>query len=203
MKKQTPTYDVFLSHSLQDKGLATFVRESFISQGLSIFELSEVTPGTTISKAVREGLVDSLAVVLLITPSSELTGNLAFEAGMAMAWSKTVFVLYDGRKLSDIPDFLRQFKIYRVDQVRDVGSLILRSKESLTPEQKSVLCRLYTESGVSVDQLLVEPSTLLDMAERFHMESKQLLSPSRLAHELIRMRKAGLLPKLRPVVQSN
>ena len=194
---------MFLSHSLQDKGLATFVRESFVSQGLSVFELSEVTPGTTISKAVREGLVDSLAVVLLITPSSESSGNLAFEAGMAMAWAKPVFVLYDGRKFSDIPDFLGQFKIYRVDQVRDVGSLILQSKESLTPEQKKLLCRLYSESGVPADQLLLEPSILLEMAEQFRAESKQLVSPSRLAHELIRLQKAGLLPKLRPVVQSN
>lgn len=203
MKKQTPVYDVFLSHSLQDKGLAAFVQETLSSEGLNVFELSEVPPGSPITNSIREGLVDSSAVILLITPSSDRSGNLAFEAGMAMGWSKSVFVLYDGRQLSDIPEFLRQFQIFPVDKVRDVAKLILDSKQQLKPDHAILLSRIYEDTGITTDRLLLEPAVLMDMSDQFYAKSHLRLSGSRIAQELIRMRKTGRLPKLRPVAHSS
>jgi hypothetical protein len=202
MKKKTPVYDVFLSHSLQDKGLAAFVQQTLSSEGLSVFELSEVPAGSPITNSIREGLVDSSAVILLITPSSERTGNLAFEAGMAMAWSKSVFVLYDGRQLSDIPEFLRQFQIFPVDKVRDVAKLILQSKQMLKPDHAILLRRIFHDTGITTDRLLLEPAVLMDMSDQFYAETRLRLSGSRIAQELIRMRKTGHLPKLRQVAHS-
>ena len=201
MKKKTPVYDIFLSHSSQDVGLAAFVRDGLMSQGLSVFELEAVSAGTAISKSIREGLVDSLAVVLLITPSSETSGNMAFEAGMAMAWAKPVFVLYDGRTLSDIPEFLQQFEVFSVDKVRDVAKAISKTKQTLKPEHVAILSSLYVDTGIPTDQLLLEPSILQDMSDQFFERAHLRLSTTRLAQELVRMRKTGRLPKMRSVVQ--
>ena len=202
MKKKTPVYDVFLSHSLQDKGLAAFVQETLSAEGLNVFELSELPSGSPITNSIREGLVDSSAVILLITPSSERSGNLAFEAGMAMAWSKSVFVLYDGRQLSDIPEFLRQFQVFPVDKVRDVAKLILDSKQMLNPDHAILLCQIYEGTGITIDRLLLEPAVLMDMSDQFYARTRLRLSGSRIAQELIRMRKTGHLPKLRQVAHS-
>lgn len=203
MKKKTPVYDVFLSHSVQDKGLAAFVQETLSSEGLSVFELSEVPPGSPIASSIREGLVDSSAVVLLITPSTDRSGNLAFEAGMAMAWSKSVFVLYDGRQLSDIPEFLRQFQVFPVDKVRDVAKLILDSKVMLKADHAILLSQIYEDTGITVDRLLLEPAVLTEISDQFYAKTRLRFSGSRIAQELIRLRKTGRLPKLRQVAHSS
>lgn len=203
MKKKTPVYDVFLSHSVQDKGLAAFVQETLSSEGLSVFELSEVPPGSPIASSIREGLVDSSAVVLLITPSTDRSGNLAFEAGMAMAWSKSVFVLYDGRQLSDIPEFLRQFQVFPVDKVRDVAKLILDSKVMLKADHAILLSQIYEDTGITVDRLLLEPAVLIEISDQFYAKTRLRFSGSRIAQELIRLRKTGRLPKLRQVAHSS
>ena len=202
MKKKTPIYDVFLSHSLQDKGLAAFVQETLSSEGMNVFDLSEIPSGSPITNSIREGLVDSSAVILLITPSSDRSGNLAFEAGMAMAWAKSIFVLYDGRQLSDIPDFLRQFQVFPVDNVREVAKLILASKQQLKPDHAILLSQIYEDTGLTTDRLLLEPAVLIDMSDQFYAQSHLRLSGSRIAQELIRLRKTGRLPKLRQVAHS-
>ena len=196
-------HDVFLSYSMRDSGLAALARENLENAGLSVFELAELSSGTAVSKTIRQELVDSFAVVLLLTPSSEASGNLAFEAGMAMAWGKPVFVLHDGRSLADMPNFISQFNVYPLNKIDVVSHQIIESKKSLSPEHKEILKALYLKTAIPADRLLLEPVVLHDMAEEFELKTKLRLPAADLARELIRLRKIGQLPPLKHVVQTS
>lgn len=196
-------HDVFLSYNFRDKGLASLVRDSLVNAGLTVFELAESSTGTQVSKTIRQELVDSFAVVLLLTPSSNASGNLAFEAGMAMAWGKPVFVLHDGCALSDMPAFISQFSVYPLSDLDLVSEKILESKTCLSPEHKEVLKSLYAKTAVPADRLLLEPMILLEMADEFEAKTKVRVSAVELARELVRLRKVGALPSLKRVVQTN
>ena len=197
MKKPNTVIDVFLSYNTRDEGLAAFVRENLVARGLRVKDMTEVTPGTTIGKTVREGLVDSIAVVLLLTPSSSRSNSFAFEAGMAMAWAKPIFVLFDGVDSTEIPAFLNEFRILPVRQVADVADLINASQQPLKAEHAELIRRIYEETGIPTDQLLLKPGVLKVMSDKLEAESGQLVSGSRIAHELVRMRKSGVLPRIK------
>ena len=52
---------VFLSYSVKDSGLASFVTAALESQGVGVFKIVNLTPGTTVEKMIREDLVASAA----------------------------------------------------------------------------------------------------------------------------------------------
>lgn len=200
---KSPNHDVFLSYSQRDSGLAALVRDNLEHAGLSVFDFAESPEGAAISKTIRQELVDSFAVVLLLTPSSESSGNLAFEAGMAMAWGKPVFVLHDGRSLSDMPNFISQFNVYPLNKIDVVSHQIIESKRSLSSEHKEILKALYVKTAIPADRLLLEPVVLHEMALEFERKAKLRVPAVDLARELIRLRKSGQLPPLKQVVQTS
>jgi hypothetical protein len=58
------------------------------------------------------------------------------------------------------------------------------------------LTDVYKDIGVSVDRLITEPSAIDQLAEEFASRTRHEFVPSRLVRELLRIRKAGKLPKL-------
>lgn len=71
MKRPNTVVDVFLSYSTRDEGLAAFVRENLVARGLRVMDMTEVTPGTTIGKTIRESMVDSIADVADLISASQ------------------------------------------------------------------------------------------------------------------------------------
>lgn len=152
---------VFLSHSHKDAGLASFVTTALESQGVGVFTVLDLSPGTQIAKAIRDDLVASTAVVILATPNSVSSQNLAFEAGMAMTVQKPIFVLYDGVALSELPKFISQYQVFPVSQSGQVSRQILSSQENLTEDEVALMVEAYQDLGVPLDQLVMNTDLLM------------------------------------------
>lgn len=199
---KTSVFDVFLSSSALDRGLAGFVIEAFAEHGIHVFHVDDLRPGVSIEKRIREVLVECSSVVILVTPSSIGSQNLAFETGMAMAWSKPVFVLYDGVSSHEIPAFLKRFRIFPVSQVGKVATVIRESQHALEAEELDVLGRIYAEYAIPLDRLLLQPSDLAQMVREFAVRTGRDVGGERIARELMRLRKSGRLPRIKPIASS-
>jgi hypothetical protein len=136
--------------------------------------------------------------VILVTPSAVESHHLAFEAGMAMAWNKPIYVLYDGVGDDDIPEFLRQFQVLPVTKVDEVAKTIERSKSKFSAEDMEVLVATYIQNSVPVDALLLQPTSLSQLTDEFNSMTGQQIGGERVARELMRLRKSGKLPRISP-----
>lgn len=190
---------VFLSHSHKDAGLASFVTSALEAQGVGVFTILNLSPGTQIAKAIRDDLVASTAVVILVTPNSVNSQNLAFEAGMALAVRKPIFVLYDGVALSQLPQFISQYQVFPVSQTGQVSRQILSSQENWTDDEMAVMVDAYRELGVSLDQLVMNSQLLTSLTASISSRVNKPLTSERVARLLMTRRKQGKLPRNKTV----
>ena len=70
------------------------------------------------------------------------------------------------------------------------------------PHSPASLVKLFTEVGVSVDQLALEPRHLQKLTKGFRTQTGHHVSGERLLSELLRMRKQGKLTKGQPTGRS-
>lgn len=192
-----PIYDVFLSFNQRDKGLAKFVVDALEDQGVHVFGVDNLQPGVSINKAIRNSLVECSSVIVLATPSSIESQHLAFEVGMALGWSKPIFVLYDGISLPEIPPFLRQYQFCPVTQIADVAQTIVRSRSALADAEKDTLLSLYSQRAIPVDSLISNPSLLGELTDDFNAQTGLQVQGERIARTLMVLRKSGRLPRVK------
>lgn len=196
-KKQI--YDVFLSHHAQDVGLVSMVAREMEAAGCGVFSL-ESTPvklGGHIQSQVLDALVDSSAVVVLLTRASVESRWIAFEVGVAMAWDKPVFILHDGLDVRSIPEFLNQFHLAPLSDLSRVVKQIQSLRQPLSDSQRESLVEVYREVAIPVDQLLRDQKQRSKLSRLFAEQSPDPVPVNRLLQELIRLRKNGKLPKPR------
>src|SRR3954471_18817450 len=103
------TYDVFLSFNERDRGAADLIRHALSDAGLEAFCVDRIDVGADALPDLRRALAECSAVLFLLTGSSIRSQNVAFETGMALAWNKPIYVLFDGLELGEIPDYLQEF----------------------------------------------------------------------------------------------
>lgn len=190
-------YDVFLSHGAQDKGLAQIVTRALDREGLEVFAVHEVTPGEEFLAKMRRELAQCSAFVLILTRSTLKSPNIAFEIGMAMAWNKPIYVLYDGITKKEIPGYLKEFNVLQVSKLPQVVREIAQSQQPFSEEDRDSLINVYQELGVPTDQLLGKPAALHELSQRYNDIASSHVSGERLVQELIRLRKQGKLPKMK------
>jgi nucleoside 2-deoxyribosyltransferase len=125
-------YDVFLSHSVRDEALATVVKQKLADAGLSVFGVSGLDladggePGAEFGDAVLKALVDSSALVALLTPAHRDSPALGVEVGAAWAQRKPVYVLVEGEGAAAVPSYLRRFQVYPLSEIARVIPAIAR-----------------------------------------------------------------------------
>jgi len=190
---------VFLSHNHKDAGLASFVTSALETQGGGVFTVLDLSPGTQIEKAIREDLVASTAVVILATPNSVSSQNLAFEADMAMAVQKPIFVLYDGVALSQLPSFIAQYKVFPVSQTGKVSQQILSAQKKFTDDEVAMMIEAYQDLGVPLDQLVMNSELLTTLTASISSRVNNSISGEKVARLLMTRRKQGKLPRTRTV----
>lgn len=188
---------VFLSYSVKDSGLASFVTAALESEGVGVFTIVNLTPGTTIEKKIREDLIASTAVIILVTPNSVASQNVAFEAGMAMAIWKPIYVLYDGVSPSQLPTFISAVKMVPVSMAGEVARQILANDETITDAETAVIVDAYQEIGVSVDQLVMNPELLMSFAASISSRVNKTITGEGVARLLMTRRKQGKLPRIK------
>lgn len=191
-----PIYDVFLTHAVEDSGLAALVTREFEIAGCGVFPFQSIEAGDDFRLRVVSALVESSAVVILLTKSSASSQIIAFEIGVAMAWSKPVFVLYDGLLEDEIPVFLREYRLIPLTKLGEVIPQVLEVRKPLTDSQRAWLTETYEQMRVSVDRLLLDQAQLQAFTEAYRERDASLAAGKPLMQELVRLRKLGKLPRV-------
>lgn len=193
------THDVFLSYIPTDAGTASVVDSALSAAGLQVFRAWDISLGTELKGAVLEALIESKALVALISPLSINSSNIAFELGMAMSWRKPIYLLLDSVQPDQLFSGARNFHVHPVSELPQVIAAIKRHLDPLTEEERQRLTQLYQEFQLPTDRLLTNPAALDELATRFRRLGGRQLSGERLGAELLRLRKSGQLPRLRVV----
>jgi len=134
MKKQPLSagpFDVFLSHGVQDKALATLVKQRMEDFGLSVILISPIDwqGGLEASGPIRQALHGSGALVALLTSSYKDAPSLLVELGAAWQSKLPVHLVVAGDDLGELPLFLRRFRVWSPDQISDLIAAIRRHKK--------------------------------------------------------------------------
>jgi hypothetical protein len=190
------SYDVFISHSPTDAKLATEVASACRAGGLDAIAYAELLPGENASDAVWEAVAESRALLAILSPSGP-TPSMAIELGAARAWNKPIFAVVTDPSLARLPPGLSGIRLYTFGRIEDVIRAIKSTAQDLSQDDRSLLRKLYTEIGVSVDQLALDPRHLEELVKRFNSATGKAAPGERLLSELLRMRKQGKLMKAR------
>jgi len=190
------TYDVYISHSASDANLATEVAKTCRANGLDAVTDAELLPGSNISDALWEALAESRAL-LTILPASGPTPSMAIELGSARAWNKPIFGIVTDPSHAQLPSSLSGILLYPSGRMEDIIRAIRVSGLELSDDDRSHLAKIYTELGVPVDRLALEPTRLEELVKHFSSDTGKRMSGERLLSELLRMRKQGKLIRSR------
>jgi TIR domain len=194
MPHVSKTCDVFISHAVDDAPLAREIANACRANGLDAITYAELLPAADISQVLWDALAESRALLAVLSRSGP-TPSMAIELGAARAWNKPIFGVVADPTFADLPPGLSGIHLYPLGRVDDVIRAIKSSGKELSEEDRSLLARLYTEIGVSVDELALDLRHLEELVRRFGAGTGKALPGERLLSELLRMRKQGKLMK--------
>ena len=75
---------VFISHAFADDKLAKRVANTLRNAGFQVWDETQILPGENWAESLRNALDESDAMVVLLTPSSVHSPNIAHEVGYAL-----------------------------------------------------------------------------------------------------------------------
>jgi hypothetical protein len=162
---------------------------------LDVFNPAKVESGSSVQDVVWQAMAESAALVVVISPEGVTSSNTAVELGAAMAWHKPIFVVSSGNGNVKLPAYLSGYQLYPVSRIDDVAQSIRQSRHALSEQHVAVLRDVYTKLGIPTDRLLNDPASLDRLAKTFNARSNVKVAGERLAQELLRLRKAGQLPR--------
>lgn len=197
MSTITPTYDVFVSHSLRDQDFADDVVKRIEAEGLQPFHDAAIPAGKEVSQEIWDALAESHAFIVIVSPESIPDAMGMVELGAATAWNKPIFVVLNGPASSQLPELLQNYQAYPRNRVDELLAQIRRNFEPISEEDREILVESYREFGVPTDQLGQSPRELQKLVKKFDKKTEKQFSGPRLLTELLRLRKQGKLPKLR------
>lgn len=192
------TFDVFLSHSLIGGDEAQRVAQALLDAGMNVFDSTSRAASGSPSEEIWNAMAASDAFVVVADPRVSPSANVQVELGAAMGWNKPIFVVRTDEEAANKPvPYLRKYPTYPEGRILDLISAIRTTAASLSNADRDALADAYVQLGVPVDRLIADPSSINDLSDRFQTRSTSRLTGERLLQELLRMRKAGVLPRLR------
>jgi hypothetical protein len=186
------TYDVFISNSAGDAKLAAEIADTLRANGLDAFTYADLLPSANLSDALWEALAESRALLVVLSPSG-LTPSMAIELGAAKAWSKPVFGLVTDPSNARLPSDLSGLRLFTPGRIEEVIRAVKLAGQELSDADRDLLAKAYSEIGISVDQLALQPRHLEKLAHRFSAGTGKSVPGERLLSELLRLRKRGKL----------
>jgi hypothetical protein len=196
MAELSKTYDVFISHSVKDSALALEVANACRESGLEAVTNTELLPGENVSDAIWDALAESRALLTIISPSGP-TASMTIEIGAARAWNKPIYAVVTDPSSTRLAPALTGIPLYTSGRLQDVIKSIRASVEQFSEEDRVVLSVLYSQLGLSADQLALDPRQLGLLVKRFAKRSGKVVEGERLLSELLRLRKQGRLVRKR------
>jgi hypothetical protein len=188
--------DVFLSASPADEVIAQQISETLKGRGWAIFSTVAIKPEHRWADTVRDALAESWVVVVVVSRDSAGSPAVTFEVGAASAWAKPVFVVVDNLRASELPAFLHAFPHFSPGEIGKLTQAIEDSKAPLSADEQDRLVSLYRKARIPTDRLMAEPVILDKLTREFNASAGGQRSGEVLLRQLLRMRKAGSLPRL-------
>lgn len=204
MRQAQPFFDVFLSASKLDLGLAAVVRSRLEEAGLTVYipEREPEQDSAATYDHIREAVANARTFVVVLTPVFVNSANLAVESGGAWVWNKPTFLLLDGMSKAGIPVYLRRHQAFPMSKLSRAVATVARAASPLSEPDLKRLFDLYQQVGIPTHRLATEPDALDTLTQKFNASSSTSQTPERLLMELMRLRKQSRLPRLRkPRVQ--
>jgi hypothetical protein len=146
---------------------------------------------------LRKAIVESDAFVMIVDPSQPVSPNSTFELGAAIALHKPVFVVQANDKNGTVPGFLQHYTIFPLTEIDHLAESIKEVCEPLSPDERAALIAVYQETGLPSDRLLSDPLAIEELSDRFRETTGRRVLTKHLVSELLRLRKAGELPRIR------
>jgi len=197
MTAKEKMFDVFISYSACESDAAVLAERSLLEAGLSVFDArKEIGPGEDFSKAIRQALAESAAVVF-VSGGEQISASVTVELGAAMAWSKPVYVVDAGTPSAPLPTYLQEYQVYPTSRLDDLARAILQSLRPLTKGQIDILLSVYVRLNTPTDKLLSDPLAVERLVKEFNQECGLNVSGESLVRELLHLRKGGRFPRLR------
>ncbi len=187
-------YSVFLSHAIGDRQTASLVEHALASHGIPVAHSISDSQGIERSDKLRRHLIESSALVVMLTSATLKSPNIVFDIGAATAWGKPVYLLLDGVAKSELPPFLHRFPTYSITRLNQLVDQLDKAFEPLSDDDRNSLIEAYRDLGVSADQVVVRPGALEDLTASFRDKSGKHVPGERLAQELLNLRKQRKLP---------
>ena len=106
---QMPQFDVFLSHNSVDKRWVIKLKDDLQRYGVSVWlDKDEIRPGDLFAKALEDGLTDSRAVALIVSPEAMASGWVQAEyyRALSLAQNNRLQLIPVILRDADLPDFL-------------------------------------------------------------------------------------------------
>ncbi len=205
MSVQTSTHDVFLSYSITEGRTADLVRLAFSEAGLCVFDAAAIEMGSKIENVLREAIIETAAVVVVVDAQRAPASTTMIELGAAMAWRKPIYVVYADTDVVKLPSYLREYPNYPISRIDDLVRAVRHSQDlpsqgPLSEEDREMLRSAYVDLGVPADKLITNPAILDQFTAEFNSRRHAAIPAERIAHELLALRKRGGkggLPRLR------
>jgi TIR domain len=196
MPPDNSTFDVFIAYNHRDLKHAIQAAELLRSYGLAVFVDSQGIPaGARTEDAVWQAMAESHAVVAIV-PEDAPASWMAFELGAAKAWNKPLYAVATTSSIGRPPVALRHVSILPLSRLDEIARSILDSREPMSDEDQRHLSEAYRRTGVSVDQLALQPQQLATLVKDFNRRARRHLSGEQVMWLLLRLRKQRALPAL-------
>jgi len=114
---------VFISHSHKDEGLAKKIANVLTKSGLDVWDDREILPGDNWADKISHALVESNAMVVLLTPESLQSRSVRHDIEYALGeerYSKRLLPVIVGSEsdilTEDVPWILRRLKAVNLEE---------------------------------------------------------------------------------------
>ena len=195
------TSDVFLSYDHRDARLVAELAATFRAHGLEPFSNRDAAAGQEFSDTAWEALAESRAVVVVVS-GADASPAMAVEFGGARAWNKPIFVVVTDPRLTHVPAMLSDYPKFAAGRVQEIIDKVKKSREALTSQEAAVLADVYAEAGIPADRLSLDHFALSTITDEFAKRTARHVPGERLLSALLRMRKQGALPRIKPIAKS-
>jgi hypothetical protein len=188
--------DVFVSHRISDRPLASEIADAFRAGGLATFiDADLAAPAERFEDAIWDALAECRAFVIVI-PADGPTASMTFELGAAKGWNKPIYGIATTDSTHNLPTSLHEIEVFPKSRIDDLARIIAHDSGPLSPDETRILLDAYKRVGVSCDQLAVQPKHLTKLVKSFNQRSNRQVSGEQLMSALLRLRKRGELPSI-------
>lgn len=119
-------YDVFLSHSFQDRAwVSEFVRALREAGVETFFTLEDIFPGENWQEKIEKALRESKTLIVLLSPDNVQSKWMFFELGAAVADRKFIIpILTQDIDIKDLPSLVRNYQFLYEPSPSEAGKRV-------------------------------------------------------------------------------